>query len=291
GAILGTSGLVSLVYGFNQAEELGWGANRTMAFLGAAAILLVSFVLFERKSDHPLLPMRIVTNRNRSGAYIAVLIQYMTMFASFFFMTYFMQNVLGFSPIKSGLAFLPMPLMVTFMAQVSSRLIQRIPTRMMIAPGLFIGALGMAWLTQLRPDSSYWVHVAPSLALMGLGLGLVIVPAISTATNGASPSDAGVASAMVNTSQQIGASIGTSLLGTIAASASTDYFKTHAELAVGSAASIVHGYNVASAWGAGMLIAGSVVAAVLINVGRPNAATSPQQQTATADPEPMVAHV
>ncbi|CAN5601251.1 MFS transporter [soil metagenome] len=291
GAILGTAGLVSLVYGFTQAEEKGWGSTSAISFLAAAAVLLVSFVLFERRSDHPLLPMRIVQNRNRSGAYIAVLIQYGALFAAFFFMTYFLQNVLGYSPVKSGLAFLPMPFMVTLMAQVSSRLIQRVPSRFMIAPGMFFGGLGMLWLTQLHADSSYWSHVAPSLALMGFGLGLVIVPSISTATAGASPADAGVASAMVNTSQQIGASIGTSLLGTIAASASNDYLKTHAEATIGSAASIVHGYNVASAWAAGMLFAGAIIAAILINVGKPTASTAPQQRAVTADAEPMVAHV
>jgi EmrB/QacA subfamily drug resistance transporter len=290
GAILGTAGLVSLVYGFTQAEEKGWGATPTLVFLGLAAVLLVAFVLFERRSDHPLLPMRIITNRNRAGAYIAVLVQYMTMFASFFFMTYFLQNVLGYSPIKSGLAFLPMPLMVTLNAQIASRLIQRVPTRAMIAPGLIIGALGMLWLSQLRADSSYWIHVAPALALMGIGLGYVIVPSIGTATAGSSPQDAGVASAMVNTSQQIGASIGTSLLGTIAASASNDYLKSHADAAIGSAASIVHGYNVASAWGAGLLVGGAVVAAVLINVARP-APAAPAQGAAAPEAEPAVAHI
>ena len=290
GAILGTGGLVSLVYGFTQAEEKGWGATETLVFLGIAAVLLVTFVLFERRSDHPLLPMRIVMNRNRAGAYIAVLVQYMTMFAAFFFMTYFLQNVLGYSPIKSGLAFLPMPFMVTLNAQIASRLIQRVPTRLMIAPGMIVGALGMLWLSQLEPDSSYWVHVAPALALMGIGLGYVIVPSIGTATTGAQPADAGVASAMVNTSQQIGASIGTSLLGTIAASASSDYLKSHADAAIGSAASIVHGYDVASAWGAGLLVGGAVLAAILINVGRP-APAAPAQSTATApEAEPAVAH-
>lgn len=290
GALLGTSGLVSLVYGFNRAEEKGWGATETLAFLGAAAVLLVAFVLFERRSSHPLLPMRIVMNRNRAGAYIAVLVQYMTLFASFFFMTYFMQNVLGYSPIKSGLAFLPMPLMVTLNAQIASRLVQRVPTRALITPGLVIGALGMLWLSQLEPNSSYWVHVAPSLALMGIGLGFVIVPSIATATMGAQPADAGVASAMVNTSQQIGASIGTSLLGTIAASASTDYLKSHADAAVGSAASIVHGYDVASTWGAGLLVGGAVIAALMISLGRPG--RSAESQSAPApDAEPVVAHV
>jgi EmrB/QacA subfamily drug resistance transporter len=291
GAILGTAGLVSLVYGFTQAEEKGWGATETLVFLGAAAVLLVSFVLFERRSDHPLLPMRIVMNRNRAGAYIAVLVQYMTMFAAFFFMTYFLQNVLGYSPIKSGLAFLPMPFMVTLNAQIASRLIQRVPTRLMIAPGLIVGAIGMLWLSQLEPSSSYWVHVAPALALMGIGLGYVIVPSIGTATAGAQPSDAGVASAMVNTSQQIGASIGTSLLGTIAASASSDYLKSHADAAVGSAASIVHGYDVASTWGAGLLIGGAVLAALLINVGRPARPAAATEGAPAPEAEPAVAHL
>jgi EmrB/QacA subfamily drug resistance transporter len=291
GAILGTSGLLSLVYGFSKAESDGWGANATIGFLAAGIVLLTSFVLYERRSDHALLPTRILMNRNRAGAYLAVTVNGIALFASFFFLTYYMQGVLGYSPIKSGLAFLPMPIMVVINANVASRLIQRLAPRKLIVPGMLVMSMGLLWLTQLRVDSTYLSHIAPSLVLMGFGLGWIMVPAISTATLNVQPADAGIASAMVNTSQQVGASIGTSLLSTIAASATVDYFKNHAQSAATEGAGLVHGYNVASAWAAAILIAGAIVAGFLITGGRQGGPATAPQNAAALDAEPMVAHI
>jgi EmrB/QacA subfamily drug resistance transporter len=291
GAILGTGGLVSLVYGFSRAEEDGWGATATLAFLAIAAVLLVAFVLFERRSDHPILPPRILTNRNRAGSYLAVTVNGIALFASFFFLTYYMQGILGYSPVKSGLAFLPMPVMVVINANLASRLIQRLAPRKLIVPGLVVMSLGLLWLTQLRVDSTYLTHVVPALVLMGFGLGWIMVPSISTATLGVQPADAGIASAMVNTSQQVGASIGTSLLSTIAASATTDYLRSHTQSATLDAAALVHGYNVASAWAAAILIGGAVVAGLLITAGRQGGPAPAQQGAPATDAEPVVAHI
>jgi EmrB/QacA subfamily drug resistance transporter len=268
GALLGTGGLLTLVYGFNRAEQDGWGAAITLVALASAAALLIAFVFVERRVANPMLPMRIVRERNRAGAYLAVGINAVGLFSTFFFLTFYLQGILTYSPIRSGFSFLPMTAAVVMNANIASRLLTRVRPRLLLGGGMLLMSAGLLWLTQLDADSSYLTHVVPALVLMGLGLGWTMVPAISTATANVQPADTGVASAMVNTSQQVGASIGTSLMSTIAASATASYFDTHTRDAITAVSGVVHGYNVATAWAAGILLAGSVIVVALVSTGK-----------------------
>ena len=271
GAVLATGGLVALVEACTRAVSDGWGASVVIALLGAAAGLFALFVLRESTAAQPLLPLRIVRDRNRGGVYIAIACAVAAMYGVFLLLTYDFQVVLHYSPIRAGLAFLPMSIVVLFSSgAIASRLLPRVPPRMLIVPGLLVAAAGMLVLTGLRVDSSYAASILPAEVLLGLGMGCVFVPAFNVATQGVDPREAGIASATANTAQQVGGSIGTALLNTVAASAAAGYAATHA-------AALVHGYSVATGWGAAILAAAALLAAALVNTGKPavHAAAAP----------------
>jgi EmrB/QacA subfamily drug resistance transporter len=269
GVILVTTGLVSLVYGFTRAESEGWSERGVIGLFVAAGLLLVAFVVVEAFTRAPLLPLRVVLDRNRGGAYLAVGLAVIAMFGLFLFLTYYLQIVRGYSPVRSGLAFLPFTAgMITGSTQIAARLMHRVPARFLMVPGLVVAAVGMGLLTQLKVDSSFVGVVLPAELLISLGLGSTMMPAMNLATTGVSPQDAGVASAMVNTAQQVGGSIGTALLNTIAATATTTYIVAHAHgrpsqalVAIGQ----VHGFTVAIWWGVGIILLAALLVAVLIN--------------------------
>jgi predicted MFS family arabinose efflux permease len=270
GVVLATGGLGALVYACSQAVSSGWGAPIVVGLLATSGLALASFVLWEARSPSPLLPLRIVLDRNRGGAYVAVALAIAGIFGAFLFLTYYMQRVLHYSPLEAGLAFLPM----TAASQVgswaiASRLMPYVPPRALMAPGALVAAAGMAVLTSLQVDSGYLTHVLPAEVLLGLGIACMMVPAFSTATHGVDPREAGVASATVNTAQQVGGSLGTALLNSIAAGATASYAAAHALGPAGFAPALVHGYSVATEWGTGILVLGALFAAVLINRGRP----------------------
>jgi EmrB/QacA subfamily drug resistance transporter len=281
GVILVTAGLVSLVYGFTRAESEGWSERGVIGLFVAAGLLLVAFVVVEALTRAPLLPLRVVLDRNRGGAYLAVGLAVIAMFGLFLFLTYYMQIVKGYSPVRSGLAFLPFTAgMITGSTQIAARLMHRVPARYLMVPGLLLAAVGMGLLTQLSVDSSFVTLVLPAELLISLGLGSTMMPAMNIATTGVSPQDAGVASALVNTAQQVGGSIGTALLNTIAATATTTYVVAHAHGRPSRslvAAGQVHGFTVAIWWGVGIILLAAVLVAVLIN-GKRNSreARSPQ---------------
>ncbi|MFG3259444.1 MFS transporter [Streptomyces sp. NPDC048172] len=273
GVVLSTLGLVSLVYGFTRAESEGWSEGGTIAMFVAAAVLLAAFVLTEAKVKAPLLPLRVVTDRNRGGAYLSLGLAVIAMFGLFLFLTYYLQIVKDFSPVKTGLAFLPMIAgMITGSTQIGARLMTRVPPRLLMVPGFVVASAGMLLLTQLEIDSSYPALILPALLLLGLGMGTAFMPAMSLATHGVRPSDAGVASAMVNTSQQVGGAIGTALLNTIAASATTAYAKDHIDQVTSKSAgqllkldAMVHGYTAAIWWAVGILLVSALIAGVFIS--------------------------
>jgi EmrB/QacA subfamily drug resistance transporter len=270
GVILATAGVVSLVFACSQAVSDGWSSPTVVVLLCASGVLLVFFVLRETRAANPLLPLRIVLDRSRGGAYITVAFAIAGMFGAFLFLTYYMQVVLHYTPLQAGLAFLPM----TIASQVgswaiASRLMPFLPPRALMAPGSLVAAAGMAFLVFLQVNSGYVTHVLPAEILLGLGISCVMVPAFSTATQRVDPREAGVASATVNTAQQVGGSLGTALLNTIAASATAGYLATHGLSQRADA--LVHGYSVATEWGTAILILGAVAAAVLINAPRPAA--------------------
>ena len=281
GVVLGCGGLVSLVYGLGEAGTSGWGATDVKAALVAAVVLLGAFILWQSKGPNPLLPLRVLRNRNRAGSFLTIMLAVTGMFGTFLFLTYLLQTIDHYSPLMTGVAFLPLLALNGLAAtQLASRLMPHVRTRLLVVPGLLLSALGAALFTTLTPGAAYVTHVLPSELLLGLGLGLAIVPCISTATQNADPKDVGVTSAMTNTSQQIGASIGTALLNTIAAAATATYLASHAAHSSGVAAkATVHGYATASAWVAGIFVLAAAVAGVLINV-------HPGQSVAVADPSP-----
>jgi EmrB/QacA subfamily drug resistance transporter len=272
GMLLATGSLVAVVYACTQAVSRGWSAHTVVGLVVAGAVGLALFVAQESRSASPLLPLRIVADRNRGGAYLSAALAVVGMYGMFLLLTYYFQVVLRFSPVRAGLAFLPMTAaVVASSAAIASPLLPRVPPRAMIAPGLLVGAAGLAWLAQLHPDSAYATHALPAELLTGLGIGCVFVPVFSLATQGVALHDAGVASAMVNTANQVGGSIGTALLNTIAASATAGYLAAHARGSATAAAAqgLVHGYTVAIAWGAGILAAAALLATIMINAGRP----------------------
>ncbi|MFD0290681.1 MFS transporter [Streptomyces sp. NPDC127061] len=277
GVVLSALGLVSLVYGFTRAESAGWSDGLTIGMFVASAVLLFSFVLTESKVKSPLLPLRVLLDRNRGGVYLSLGLAVIAMFGLFLFLTYYLQVVKGYSPIRTGFAFLPMIAgMITGSTQIGARLMTRVPARKLMGPGFLVAAIGMLLLTQLEIGSSYVGLILPAQLLLGLGMGTAFMPAMSLATHGVEPRDSGVASAMVNTSQQVGGAIGTALLNTIAASAATAYASSHAALGARNPEllklqSMVHGFTGAIWWAVGILVVASAIAVTFINAGRPSA--------------------
>ena len=275
GTLTASGGLFALVYGFSNAETHSWGAPSTIGFLVAGVALLAAFVALQRRTEHPLLPLRVVLDRNRGGSYLAVGLVGAGMFGVFLFLTYYLQQTLGFSPVKTGLAFLPMvgALMATA-TTATTRLLPRTGPRPLLTLGMVLAAAGMVLLAQLGVDSTYAAHVLPGLLVVGAGLGLVMAPAMSSATLGVDAADAGVASATVNTMQQIGGSMGTALLSTLASSAASGYVAGKAPSAALAAGAAVHGYVTAFWWSAGIFAVGAIVCGLLLRAGAPQRAAS-----------------
>ncbi len=265
GLLLGSGGLFTLVYGFSHASTTSWTNGLTLGMLTAGLVLLVSFVALERRVGAPLLPLHIVLHRNRGGSYLSVAISAIAVFAVFLFLTYYLQQNLGFSPVTAGLAILPMVggIMISSITG-NVRLVPRFGPRPLVPVGMALGCAGMLYLTGLGPHSSYAAHVLPSLIVMGLGFGLIFAPSISTATLGVDPADSGVASAMVNVSQQVGGSIGTALLSTVAVTAANHFARTHRPVPGLAAQAAVHGYTTAFMWSAIIFALGAAVSAALL---------------------------
>ena len=228
GALLVSGAVFCLVYGFSNAATHSWHAPSTYGFLAAGVVLLVVFAAWQGRAAHPLLPPRVVLDRNRGGAYLSMLIGTAGLFGIFLFLTYYLQQTLGYSPLVTGLAFLPMSVGLIVAANLSTIvLMPRFGPKPLVASGMLAAAGGAAWLAQLGPHTGYATGVLGPLILAGIGLGMVIAPAINTGTFGVAPQDAGVASATVTVGQMLGGSVGTSLLNTIFASAVASYLAAH----------------------------------------------------------------
>ncbi|ALG84683.1 DHA2 family efflux MFS transporter permease subunit [Gordonia phthalatica] len=278
GAVLAGAGLALVVYGFSRAAEEGWGDTGTIVCLIAAVVFLAAFVAWQLRTSHPLLPLRVVVDRARGGAYLSVGLSTIAMFGSFLFLTLYMQDAHHYSPLSAGVAFLPMVLgMLIGSTQIATRLITRVPPRFLIVPGVLVGAVGMLLLSRVSAESThYWSAIFPGLLLLGAGMGTVFMTTINLATYGVESRDAGVASAMVNTSQQVGGAVGTALLNTIAANAAARYVTDHvgavrgpADVATMKIAALVHGETIGFYVAAGILALVAVVAGTLINVPEP----------------------
>ncbi|CAB4346079.1 unannotated protein [freshwater metagenome] len=270
GTILGCGGLLLLVFGFSKAETAGWGAPVTLAMLGGAVLLLILFFLWLRHAAHPLLPLRIVEDRNRGGSFLTILIAGLGIFGVFLFLTYFMQQNLGFSPIQTGFAFLPMVFCIVGASLTAqTRILPRTGPRPLVVAGMLLAAAGMIYLAQLDPSSTYLPSVLPALLLLGTGFGSIFATAINTATLGVIPEDAGVASALVSTCQQVGGAAGTALLSSLAATATASFLVGEAASPTLSAEAAIHGYTVAFWASAAIFVSGAIFGRLLLR-GGPN---------------------
>jgi len=274
GVLLGCGGLVAIVYGFSEAEPRGWTDPLVLALFAAGAVLLTSFVWWQTRAPSPLLPLHIVKDRNRAGCFLTMGLAVIGMFGVFLFMTYYLQVILGYSPVKTGMAFLPLTVAIIIgSTQISARLMQHVPPRTLMVPGAVLAAGGMSFFTRLTVDSSYATELLPGLILMGLGMGLIFMPVFATATAGVAPQDSGVTSATVNTSQQVGGSIGTALLNTIATTSSTAYIAAHlhdpSQKALITSEGIVHGYTVAIWWAVAVMLLAGLTAGLMVTARAP----------------------
>ena len=268
GLLLATGGLFCLVFGFSHAETTAWSNPYTIGFLVVGVVLLALFAVVETRMRFPLLPPRVVRNRTRGGSMLAMLFASIGIFGFFLFLTYYLQDTLGFSPVKTGVAFLPMVAALATTAQVSNRvLLARVGPRIIIPIGLLIDAVAMYLLHMVGLHSSYVSHVLPFIILLGIGFGLSVAPSFSTGTLGLRPHDAGVGSAALNTSQQVGGSIGTALLNTLAAGAASAYLVGRVASPANVRAAILHSYTTAFLWSSLIFVVGAVIAALVLTWG------------------------
>lgn len=274
GTVLASAGLFAIVYGLAHAVTATWASAVTLASLVVGVALIGAFVGWQKRSEHPLLPLRIVFARTRGGSVVALFITMMGFFGVSLFLAYYLQGVLGYSPLRTGIAFLPMVVALGLSATLASaRLLALSGPRPLIPTGMLLVALSMVLFTRLPIQADYFATVLPGLILLGLGLGLIFAPAAASATAGVAPSDVGAASAIVNSSQQIGGSVGTALLNTIAVSvASRALGHSSAGLPSARAAATVHGYSIAFWWAAGIFATGALFTAIVLESGPPELA-------------------
>ncbi len=270
GAVTVSAGMASLVYGLVRAPDAGWLAGSTLAAFAVAVVLLAAFVVIEAKSAQPVLPLRFLADRNRAGGYGVMLLLGASMLSLIFFLTQFLQEVLHYSPVVAGVAYLPIPVMVGGTGLVVSRLVKRFGTRPFVVVGPAVVAVGLAWVSFVTASSGYGSVFGP-LVLVGLGMGLSFVPLTLNAVSSVARHESGLASALLNTSQQVGGSLGLAALVTVAATATRDALR-HASAAGHGAAALhaaattasVHGYQVAFRTGAAAAALAFVIAVVAV---------------------------
>jgi EmrB/QacA subfamily drug resistance transporter len=281
GTLAASAGVFALVFGLARAESDGWGDPATVGFLVGSAVLLAAFVALQRRVDHPLLPLRVVTDRDRGASFLAIGTASAGLFGLFLFLTFYLQDTKGFSALETGLAFLPLSFSIgPTVGIVSTRVLARTGPRPLVPAGLLIAGLGMVLLTRIGVDTGYVTHVLPSLVLIGVGFGLTVAPSFAI-TTAVPAQDTGVASGMVNTSQQVGGSIGTALLSTLAVSAATDFVTAHGPAPDVLRQAAVEGYTTAFWWAAGIYAVGALVCGALLRPGaRPELAHGAEPATA-----------
>jgi len=281
GTLVVSAGLFAVVYGFAHVESTSWSDPVTLCFLVGGVALLGAFVWLEARVAHPLLPLRLVADRTRGGSFLAVFVMGMGMFSIFLFLTFYLVVSLGFSPIEGGVAFMPMVAAIVLSSILAPSLVlPRVGPKVVISLSFLISAAGMILLADLALNSSFVADVVPGMVLLGVGLGGAMTTAFQGATSGVQHEDAGVASALINTSQQVGGSISTALLTTVAASAMTEYLSSHKAGALTLAQAHVESYTATFWWGAGIFVVGAAIAAIVM----PNAALE------SSEGEPVIAH-
>jgi EmrB/QacA subfamily drug resistance transporter len=288
GAVLATAGLSALVYGFTKAATDGWSATVTVSWLVAAAVLLVGFVVWESRTSHPLLPLRVVLHRNRGTSFLVSVLVGAALLGMFLFMTFYLQQTMGYSALKSGVAYLPFSAGIIVAAGVAAQLLPRVGPRVLMSVGGVLATAGMLWLTRLDLDSSYAVDILPAFVAMSLGMGLIFVPLSNTSLSGVGEHDAGVASAMVNATQQVGGSLGTALLNTIFTTALAGYIRDNGAAPAQQAAGAIQGYNVAFTASAVLLAVATVLVVAFIRADGPAMSDEAATEGETLVPAPAL---
>jgi len=278
GALTVTGGLVALVYGIVSTDSHAWGSPSVLSYLAIGAGLLAVFLAVESRHRHPLVPLRLFRSRPVTGANLIMVLVGSVMFSLFFFLSQFLQDVQGYSPLRAGLAFLPMPIAIIIGTQLSSRLVGRLGSRTLLVTGQLIAAGGLLLLSRLHADSSYLPHIGLPGAIITFGIGMSFVPVTLSATGGVDPRDAGLASGLINTTRQIGGSLGLAVLLTIAAS------RSHALAQSGPGIAETAGY--ARAFGISAIFL--VVAAAIAFTVLPRPTTTAHGVVATNDREPSI---
>jgi len=273
GAVAVTAAMTALVYGLVRAPTDGWTDAITVACLTMAVLLFAVFILVETRTRVPLIPFRILASRNRAATYVVMLCTAAAIFAVFFFLTQILQNAYGFSPIGAGIAFLPFSLGIAVTSEVVAKSLEKVGPRLFSSLGPFLVAAGLLWLSRLDLQSTYWRDILGPTLLLSVGLGCTFVPLTLGATSGVARADMGIASALLNTSQQIGGTLGLAVLVTVATTVSRNWLKTTvATHGSGTSArtlaldSALHGYRSAFLVGAAIATVGGVVALAAIRV-------------------------
>jgi predicted MFS family arabinose efflux permease len=248
--------------------------------LTASVVLLLTFLAVEGKIKSPLLPLHVLTERNRAGAYLSVGLAVMSMFGMFLFLSYYLQLVKGYSPVLTGLAFIPLGAAQAFGSMViGTRMSAKVRPGLLMGGGYLVTAIGVLLLALLQADSSYGL-LAVAEIITGLGIGTAFMPAMSLGTHGVAPHDAGIASAMVGTAQQVGGSVGTALLNTIAASSTVTYLLAHGHGKATTDIALVHGFSTAYWWAVGFLILSALFSLIAVNAPRPDHSASSDEADA-----------
>jgi EmrB/QacA subfamily drug resistance transporter len=272
-------GLFAIVYGFANVPRDGWVSPVTLGFLAVGVVLLIAFVSLQARVANPLLPLRVLLDRTRGGGYLAILLATGAMLGVFLFTSLYLQQILRYSAIRTGLAFLPLPLILVLVAAVlGPALIRRVSPKVTVSIGMLLGAVGVFLLTRINLTSGYVTVLLPSMLVLGAGLGLVFSTSSSIATLGVLTEDAGVASATFNTVQQVGGSIGVAVLNTLAATASARFLINRGASPRTSAQAAVHGYTTAFWWSTALFLLGAVVTVLILPRAIPAGLRDPDDQ-------------
>jgi EmrB/QacA subfamily drug resistance transporter len=287
GTALATTGLFGVVFGAAKAQTNGWGAAISVVPLIAGGVLLLAFLASQRRAAYPLMPLHVVGERSRGAGLLVLFLATMAVFSMFLFLTYYFQGVLQYSPVKTGIAFLPLPIAVVISASiVQGRLVSRLPSRAFIGFGLLLCTAGMFLLTQIGVDTHYYTWTLGGLALVGLGIGSATVVGLDMSSVGVAPEDVGVAGSLANVAQQIGPAIGIAVLSTVAATATTHYVTGHTALDNLAGHATVHGFTVAFWYATAIFAAAAVICTTLVRPGTRTGATSdPMELEALANLE------
>jgi EmrB/QacA subfamily drug resistance transporter len=276
GAVVITLGTIALVFTLIEADGWGWTSARTLTGFAVAIVLVVAFVAIERRHEDPLVPLRIFSNRSLAASNATLLVVAAALFGVFFFCTLYLQQVLGYSALETGVAYLPLSLTIIAASTLASRVVDRFTPKPVLAAGLLVSTVGFVLLTRVSGHGDYASHVLPAMIVLGTGLGMSFVPITISATNGVAAGDSGLASGLINATQQVGGSLGLAILSSVSTSRTTSALQGGATLP----SALTHGFKGAFIVAAGLCALGLVVGLALLPPRRREAADAPVEAIA-----------